>query len=90
VGCEALHAFGLREVTTDKQVLKRLIRSSLPDDDDFPFFEHKTGSKEVFARRKQPSHEYRLLLPARIGKLWSLGNLPDSEYMSMVNTETRP
>ena len=86
VGCEALHAFVHTEVSTDKQVLKRMIRSSLPEADDVPFFEHKTGlSKETFALDESRRHmNNRASLLFKIGKLWSLGNLPDSEYMSMV------
>jgi hypothetical protein len=88
VGCEALHSFIRTNVTNDNGVLKRTIRSSLPEADSVPFFNYKDGLAESFFTidEDQLHLNHRTSLLVRIGQLWSLGNLPldDAEIMGMV------
>ena len=77
VGCEALRAFIKAQVTNDKMVIKRMVRSALPEPDEAPYFDHSTGpSKEVFAiEQSKRCMNNRANLLLRIGKFWSIGNL---------------
>ena len=88
VGCEALHSFIHHNITSDKGVLKRTIRSSLPESDSVPFFSYQEGlPPNHFAMKEDERHlNHRASLLIRIGQFWSLGNLPfgDPEIMGMV------
>ena len=89
VGCEALREFVC--VTTEKGVLKRLARAAVPSSDEMPFFEYNSGvpSKVSKVDGSKMNANMRASLLLRIGKLWTLENIPleDTEIKSLVEVD---
>ena len=85
-GCEVLRAFITADMTSDKMVMKRVMRGAFLKSDEVPFFEEKSGlAKEFFKIDESSRHtNQRASLLVLIGKIWTLGVIPP-EYMSEID-----
>lgn len=86
-GCEALHAFLQCKMSSDKGVLKRVIRPALPSSDELiPFTWDSNTPEPPKDPSKAKTMNARSALLLRIGKLWTVGNIPldDPDIMSML------
>jgi hypothetical protein len=89
-GCEALHSFLRAELSTDKGVLKRMIRPALPESNEVPLFGYDAEMPQPGGgNSKAKTLNRRSTLLLRIGKLWTVGNLPldDPDIMSMLEAD---
>ena len=85
-GCEVLRAFVAVEMTSDKMVMKRVMRGVFLNSDEVPFFDLESGLPKEFFEIDE-SNRYtnqRASLLVRIGKIWTLGVIPP-EYLTEVN-----
>ena len=80
-GCETLQSFLQSELTSDKAVLKKIIRPALPSVDDVPSTFHDSKNQADAINSNE--------LLIRIGKFWTLGNIPmdEPEIMTMLKAD---
>lgn len=76
-GCEAIQSMVEHEMTTDVVVLKRLIRPTLPPNNDIPFFGYTEGyPPTLLAVGEGRDHlNIRVSLLSRICRVWTAGSL---------------
>lgn len=91
VGCEALRAFVKSQVTTDRGVLKRIIRPVLPTADEvwFQYYDNSMEGHHSNVKTEMMNQNLRSSLLIKIGKLSTLGSLPifDPDISSMLEVD---
>eukprot|EP00980_Cylindrotheca_fusiformis_P023610 scaffold10671_cov131-Cylindrotheca_fusiformis.AAC.8 len=89
-GCEVLRSFLRAQLSTEIGVLKRVIRPALPSSDDVPPFDFAASTPTPGGEpSKGKTLNLRSSLLLKIGKLWTIGNIPidNPDIMSMLKPD---